>query len=124
MKNVWKIFMFIVVGVMLFSTTCVFAGDNKPSGAAGEIQAAGNEILSAILWFGYAIALGMVVYIGIKYIMGAADAKANMKSAIVAWLIGAFIIVACTTIVGWVTGVIGVNTAGQIIEAGRNLLKK
>lgn len=94
-----------------------FGGDS----ATSEIRKKGNAILSAILWFGYAIALGMVIYIGIKYIMGAADAKANMKSAITNWLIGAFLVFMCTTIIGWVTGIVGENSAQEVIDTGKNL---
>ena len=59
-----------------------------------------------------------VVFIGIKYILGAADAKANMKAAIVNWLIGAFLVFACTTVIGFVTGIVGTtNTPSDIINA-------
>lgn len=97
-------------------STLVFADD----GTAGIISQKGTQIVNAILWFGYAIALGMVVFIGIKYVLGSAEAKSNMKSAIVSWVIGAFIVFACTTIVGWVMGVIGAgdsDLAGGIIDA-------
>lgn len=67
------------------------------------------RVTSAILWVGYAVALGMVVYIGVKYITGAADAKANMKSAIVNYLIGALIVFSATTIAGIVIKVAGQN---------------
>lgn len=103
MKNK-KCLLFIII---LTFVLC-FAGDCFAT--VGKIKTAGNAILSALLWFGYAIALGMVIFIGIKYILGSADAKANMKSAIVNWLIGAFVVFMCTTIVGWVTGVIGADT--------------
>ena len=116
MKNVWKmVFVVMLISIFLMSNIC-FAS------AAGDIKDKGTTILSAILWIGYAIALGMVVFIGIKYILGAADAKANMKSAITNWLIGAFIVFMCTTIAGWVVGVIGgENTAQDIIDAADGL---
>lgn len=140
MKRVISILIIVILCFTSFSTVFAnpFAGGGNSdvaangqtnssgglSGAAGEIQSKGETILSAILWIGYAVALGMVVYIGIKYILGAAEAKANMKSAIVTWLIGAFVVFSCTTIVGWVTDVIGVNTAQQIVEKGGSLLEE
>lgn len=122
MKNVWKIvFVVMLISIFLMSNIC-FASAADDITAADDINAKGTTILSAILWVGYAIALGMVVFIGIKYILGAADAKANMKSAITNWLIGAFIVFMCTTIAGWVVGVIGgENTAQDIIDAAGGL---
>lgn len=56
------------------------------------------NISNTIIAVGYSIAVGMLIYIGIKYITGAADAKANMKSAIVNYLIGAFLVFCATTV--------------------------
>lgn len=92
------------------------AGAKKASNSAGKLSAAGTNIVNAILWFGYAIALGMVVLIGIKYILGSAEAKSNMKSAIVSWFIGAFIVFMCTTIVGWVLKAANLDAGGGLAE--------
>mgnify|MGYP003298038893 CR=1 FL=1 len=66
MKNARKLLLVIMLIFILFTTHVCFA-------TAGKIKAIGNVILSALLWFGYAIALGMVIFIGIKYIIGSAD---------------------------------------------------
>lgn len=92
------------------------AGGEKGTSSAEKLGAAGTNIVNAILWFGYAIALGMVVVIGIKYILGSAEAKSNMKSAIVSWLIGAFIVFMCTTIVGWVLNATNLKDGGGLAE--------
>lgn len=96
------------------SLICLFAA--MPSLCMNVVWANESELVnvswrvtSAILWVGYAVALGMVVYIGVKYITGAADAKANMKSAIVNYLIGALIVFSATTIAGIVIKVAGQN---------------
>ena len=78
--------------------------------AAAEIQESGVRMLQAVMWLGYAIALGILVFIGIKYMTGAADAKANRKSAITSWVIGAFVVVMAATIAGWVAKIIDVDT--------------
>ena len=118
MKNMVKIMCILILISVFFMTSICFAR----GATADKIKTAGDTILSAILWVGYAVALGMVVFIGIKYIMGSADGKANMKSAIVSWLIGAACVFMCTTIVGWITGVIGADTnrknaANEIVHA-------
>ena len=92
-----------LAAVLILSMSVVFA----TGGSSGTSQLVDKawDITSALLWVGYAIALGMVVYIGIKYITGAADAKANMKTAIINYLIGALLVFAATTIAGIVVGI-------------------
>ena len=129
-KCLKNMFIFLLMFLMISSVS--FANENNNfAGAAGAIQSRGEIILSAIVWLGYAVALGMVVFIGIKYILGAADAKANMKSAIVNWLIGAFMVFMCTSIINWVLSAAGLSSsengknegesglASSIIEAGK-----
>ena len=118
-----KIKRIIGVFVMLFvlCTSMVFADESQ------LIDAAWN-VTKAVLWAGYAVALGMIVYIGIKYITGAADAKANMKSAIVNYLIGAFIVFSVTTIAGMVIGFATSDTNGEslantIVDAANTAAK-
>lgn len=118
MKRIVKLMFILIIFSVFFLSNISFA----VGATADKIQVMGNSILSAILWVGYAVALGMVVFIGIKYIMGSAGGKANMKSAIISWLIGAACVFMCTTIVGWITGVIGAdnnraNTASDIVHA-------
>lgn len=112
MKKYLGIFLMMMLLFTSLSTS-VMADD----GTAALIGQKGTEIVNAILWFGYAIALGMVVFIGIKYILGSAEAKSNMKSAIVSWFIGAFIVFACTTIITWVLNVINAG-GGEDIASG------
>ena len=45
------------------------------------------------MWIGYACAIGMVVFIGIKYIIASADEKASLKGMLVKVIIGSLIIV-------------------------------
>lgn len=114
MKKWLKTVLPILLISMLFASSVCFA---DASDVVGDIKEKGNQLLSAFLWFGYAISLGMVIFIGIKYILGAAEARANMKGAIVNWLIGAFIVFMCTTIAGWVVNVVGQNEPGAIVGA-------
>lgn len=131
MKKFLSIFLtctliFTSLSTLVMADNSGFEAGTNPGGtdsnvtAADQIMGKGTQIVNAILWCGYAVALGMVVFIGIKYILGSAEAKSNMKSAIVSWFIGAFIVFMCTTIVGWVMGVIGAGDsglAGGIIDA-------
>lgn len=109
--------------MLIFCMGVVFA-TGEGSGTSQLVDKAW-EITSALLWVGYAIALGMVVYIGIKYITGAADAKANMKTAIINYLIGALLVFAATTIAGIVIGIATSDSdpgglANKIIESAES----
>ena len=77
----------------------ILSGDAKTVVIGDTV--AGN-ILGAMQWVGYAIAVGMLIYIGIKYVMSAADERANLKGALVKYVIGAILIVAAVTVVGWI----------------------
>ena len=61
-----------------------------------------NAIIGAMQWIGYAIAIGMMVFIGIKYVVASADEKADLKNALVKYLIGAILIALAATIAGWI----------------------
>ena len=57
-----------------------------------------SQVLGAIRWAGYAIAVGMLLYIGIKYVMSAANEKADVKKGLINYVIGVAILVAASTI--------------------------
>lgn len=60
-----------------------------------------------MMWIGYACAIGMIVFIGIKYIMASADEKANLKGMLVKVVIGSIIIVGSLTITNAVISLMG-----------------
>ena len=53
-------------------------------------------------WCGYAIAAGVMVYIGIKYVTSSADDRASFKNAVWKYVFGAVLVTGATTIVGWI----------------------
>lgn len=75
----------------------------------GNATTAVSKILGLVQWIGYAMAIGMLVYIGIKYVMSAANEKADLKKGLINYLIGAIIIFAASTIVGWVKTFVSAN---------------
>ena len=71
-----------------------------------------------MMWIGYACAIGMIVFIGIKYIMASADEKANLKGMLVKVVIGSIIIVGSLTITNAVISLMssGNSVAGWTSE--------
>ena len=65
-----------------------------------------GKILGYIQWVGYAIAIGMLIYIGIKYTMASASEKADLKGYMIKYVIGAVLISGAVTIAGWFRGIL------------------
>ena len=69
-------------------------------GDGGFITVVG-KIIGFIQYAAWAIAIGMIIYIGIKYTMSAANEKADLKKGLINFVIGAVIIAGAATICGW-----------------------
>lgn len=109
MKKFSKILSSLMIAVLLFSMMSIsFANDGfniditPEMPVSGEAGVLAGKIIGAMRWIGYIIAIGMLVYIGIKYIMASADEKASLKGALVKYIIGAVLIVAAVSIADWV----------------------
>ena len=57
-----------------------------------------GKIIGAMQMIGYFLAVGIIVYVGIKYIMASGDEKADLKTALPKYFMGALLIVLCDTI--------------------------
>ena len=103
-----KKIIFSIIMILITISTIALAFDsnievdpNKEGAVPPELETMSTEILGALKWIGYAIALGMIIYIGIKYVMSAANEKANLKQAAINYVIGAIIVAGCTTILSF-----------------------
>jgi succinate dehydrogenase/fumarate reductase cytochrome b subunit len=106
MKTSKKIFAIFLILSVIFSNV-IYALDSAISDPNGNpsvdsgISQMVNVILGAIQWIGYAIAIGMLIYVGIKYLMSSANEKATLKQDSINLLIGAIVIFAAVTICTW-----------------------
>lgn len=108
------------LSVLTMFQSVVLASD---SDAAGEITKKVGTFVNIIAYFGYAVALGMLAYIAMKYMMSAASDRANMKQGAINYLIGAFLIAGASTIATAVVSIVANgkgadDIAGDIIGAG------
>lgn len=117
MKKFSRILLMVMCLILAF-TSCVMAenedgsspatGGKGFSGITGGAKAPGNAadtanaIIGAMQWIGYAIAIGMLVFIGIKYVMASANEKADLKNSLIKYVIGAILIAGAVTIGGWI----------------------
>lgn len=103
-KKMSRIFMIMFI-IFSFVSSQVYAVEQVIGGDVG-VNAVDNafasKILGAVQFIGYAIALGMLIMVGAKYTMSAADEKATIKSSSVKYIIGAILIAGAATIAKWI----------------------
>lgn len=108
MKKLISILLTITMMATMMSPVLASGNSATPAigqpGNLGQISGLVNKVLGAIQWVGYAFALGMLLYIGIKYMMSAANEKADLKKGLINYFIGAVILFAASTIVGAIKG--------------------
>lgn len=104
MKKTIKIvsIVLMILAILLASTT-VFA--SKPSetvsiNTAGteSVKNIGNQILGIIRVVGTIVAVAMIIILGIKYMMGSAEERAEYKKTLFPYFIGAVLIFAATNL--------------------------
>lgn len=84
----------LAMGEITISTP---SSDNAFAGIVGKV-------LGFIQYAAWAIAIGMMIYIGIKYMMSGAGKKAEVKDTLLPYLIGAICVGAATTIASFAIG--------------------
>lgn len=67
------------------------------------------SILGIIRWVGYAIAVGMAMILGIKYVTSSPDGKAEIKKTATIYVGGIVLIAGASTIVGAISDNLGMN---------------
>ena len=102
MKKVMSLLMTVAMLAMMCSTVFGFSGIKPTVTAPNGANDTASTIIGVMQWFWYAIAIGMLVFIGIKYVMASANEKADLKNALIRYVVGAVLIVFAVTIAGWV----------------------
>lgn len=108
MKKAYKLMSIALVAIMMVCTlsTTLYAltpGDITPiestdGTAEKQIQTIGGKILSAVTTAGIVLSVLMLAVLGVKYMMGSAEEKAEYKKSMMPYLIGAVLIFAASTI--------------------------
>ena len=69
-----------------------------PSQAKEQFGGLTSGILGIVQWIAMAFAVGMLLYIAIKYMMSAANEKADLKKGLINYVIGAALLFGTTAI--------------------------
>lgn len=109
-----------VISLVLSMSTIVNADPFDPisatdSSAIGKIQGWGGIILGVFQAVGMSIAVIILVWLGIKYIMASPDGKAEIKKQAFAYILGAVLLFGATAIITVVKNVVTENSSDASI---------
>ena len=108
-KNLSKILTFVVI-VVLIATICgtVFAAPTDPSTLTGtsttSFDSWGQKIIGLIQALGSITAVAILVVLGIKYMMGSAEEKAEYKKTMIPYIVGAILVFAAANLASMIYG--------------------
>ena len=111
MKKYTKIIPLVLVLILIFSIgATVFAGGSAldPRTIQGDttgtdtVQKVGKSILGIVQVVGSIAAVIILVVIGIKYMLGSAEERAEYKKTMIPYLVGAVLIFAASNIAGMI----------------------
>ncbi len=118
MKKLLKILPILMTVLMtLMAVTPIFASPldkidiNQNPQNADQFWNVGNNVLGIIQIVGTVIAVGVLMVLGIKYMMGSAEEKAEYKKTMLPYIIGAVILFAAVNLAKAVTSLASGLTA-------------
>jgi len=101
-----KIIGLVLTAILLVSCFSLSLAYSETDFTGGTVDFGGKtfvqNLLATVQWIGYAIAVGWLMYLGIKYVMASADEKASLKNGMIKYVIGAILIIGAATIFGWI----------------------
>ena len=98
--KILSIFLVAIMSILFVSTVCFADNDIDPTTLTGQnanvnvtkIQEIGNGLARVIRNVGIVAAVIILMYIGIKYMLGSAEEKAEYKKVFMPYLIGAVLL--------------------------------
>lgn len=120
-KKMIIILLLFILGITIFSTISMAAnnttltnpldnpGSFEPSSMtrAGKLKNMGNTIIGIVQFVGTFTSVIALIVIGIKYMTGSIEEKAEYKKTMVPYVIGAILVFATTNLLGIVNSVTG-----------------
>lgn len=103
-KSIKIVSILMIVLAIILASTAVFASDFRPNSVTintsdtGSVQNVGSRILGIVRVVGTIVAVAMLIVLGIKYMMGSAEERAEYKKTLFPYFIGAILIFAATTL--------------------------
>lgn len=123
-KTVKILTIILAIAMLVMTATTVFAADGdvtgeieltpnqveaKKTAASDDMQTFGGKILGVLTTAGIILSVIILVVLGIKYMLGSAEEKAEYKKTLMPYVIGAVLIFGASTIA---------NIVSQFVKAG------
>ncbi|MBR6689532.1 MAG: hypothetical protein IKL68_05915 [Clostridia bacterium] len=106
------VIMLCIVFVDAFAANTNIGVPNGPSGTASTtIKRATGKVWATVITIVQILAVGSVVFAGVRYMVASADQKADIKRSLGTLAIGAALVFGATTIIRFV-----VNSANQVMR--------
>lgn len=111
-KKISKIVAVILIIMMAFTIVQpVLGAEIKPATIKGnaeldttDLQTTANKVATLIRNFAIVVGVIMLMVIGVKYMLGSAEEKADYKKSLMPLVVGIFIVMFAATIVSFVMG--------------------
>lgn len=100
-RYIFKIVMFFLITVMItlnFSSAMSIGNLTGNTAGTGDLKSTGNKIITIVTTIGSVISVIVIIILGIKYMMGSVEEKAEYKRTLMPFLIGTLFIFAASTI--------------------------
>lgn len=108
MKKVCKILFIVTVLLVIFSVSAYAGSGVNPGSYTGgganvsSITSLGNKIIQIVSTIGSIVSVIILVVLGVKYMMGSAEEKAEYKKTLLPYIIGAALVFAASSIAAMV----------------------
>ena len=100
LTTIATILLIISMGTSIVAATSVGGMELSPNtDNTGDITTIGNKVMGIIQVVGTIAAVAIVMVLGIKYMMGSAEEKAEYKKTMIPYIVGAVLIFAGTSLV-------------------------
>ena len=110
-KTLKKVNILIILITLIISISNVVLGVTDPSTLTGtpvsgseKIEGLGKQIITIVTTVGSVASVIVLVVLGLKYMMGSAEEKADYKKTLLPYVIGAVLVFAASTIAGVIFG--------------------
>lgn len=100
-RYIFRIVMFFFIILMItlnFSSAMSIDNLTGNTAVTGDLKSTGNKIITIVSNIGSVISVIVIIILGIKYMMGSVEEKAEYKRTLMPFLIGALFIFTASTI--------------------------
>ena len=102
MKKIVKLVPIMLMVIMILSTFSTVMAATTPSGITiqdtTQFDTIGGKIIGMIQAIGNIVSIAVLVILGIKYMMGSAEEKAEYKKTFIPYLVGAILVFAASNL--------------------------